>query len=359
MPRIARRIAGIGASDLPNAAAFDAYIGPAREITVDQQRGIIALHDGVTAGGHQFLKGGGGSVSGNLAVGGNIDCGNNFLLSRTTHPYGYITRPNAVGHKNIGFSTDNGSELDNFNVLARDTKISGSLSLHGATKGIEIGAVGAANSPYIDFHSGAAGVDFDARIQTHGGDGTVGGGSLYLTAKMIDCVAHLYPGADNAYSLGANGRRWSTIWAANGVTQTSGLGSKVDIIDSPLGLDFVKTLRPVSYRFKIGGYDVEIDPDPAGGTSTKTTPKPGKRTHYGLIAEEVKDAVDAAGVGDFGGFVLADPSDPESAKALRYDQFIAPLIKAVQELSARVDRQQQTIEQQQRVIERLQAAILL
>lgn len=60
MARIARRIAGIGASDLPDAAAFDAYVGPAREITVDQQRGIIALHDGVTPGGQQFHAGGGG-----------------------------------------------------------------------------------------------------------------------------------------------------------------------------------------------------------------------------------------------------------------------------------------------------------
>lgn len=54
MARIARRIAGIGASDLPDAAAFDAYVGPAREITVDQQRGIIALHDSFTPGGQQF-----------------------------------------------------------------------------------------------------------------------------------------------------------------------------------------------------------------------------------------------------------------------------------------------------------------
>lgn len=54
MPRIARRIAGIGASDLPNAAAFDAYVGPAREIVVDPVRGIVALHDGETPGGKQF-----------------------------------------------------------------------------------------------------------------------------------------------------------------------------------------------------------------------------------------------------------------------------------------------------------------
>lgn len=62
MVRIARRLAGIGASDLANNAAFDSYIGPAREITVDPVRKIISLHDGITPGGQQFLKGGGGDI---------------------------------------------------------------------------------------------------------------------------------------------------------------------------------------------------------------------------------------------------------------------------------------------------------
>jgi hypothetical protein len=62
----------------------------------------------------------------------------------------------------------------------------------------------------------------------------------------------------------------------------------------------------------------------------------GRRTHYGLIAQEVKAALDAAGVGDFAGWVLGDKDDPSSTQGLRYDQFVAPLIKAVQELAARV-----------------------
>ncbi|NTF62096.1 hypothetical protein G6L91_11520 [Agrobacterium rhizogenes] len=55
MTRVPRRFAGIGATDLANASAFDAYVGPAREVTVDQNRKIIALHDGVTAGGVRVL----------------------------------------------------------------------------------------------------------------------------------------------------------------------------------------------------------------------------------------------------------------------------------------------------------------
>lgn len=55
MARVPRRFARVGAAaDLPNAAAFDAYVGPSGEIVVDPARSIIALQDGVTAGGIQY-----------------------------------------------------------------------------------------------------------------------------------------------------------------------------------------------------------------------------------------------------------------------------------------------------------------
>ncbi|RXT29374.1 hypothetical protein B5P46_11885 [Rhizobium leguminosarum] len=57
MARIPRKLAGIGAADLSDAAEFDAYVGPSRELTVDPVRGILALHDGATAGGRRFLTG--------------------------------------------------------------------------------------------------------------------------------------------------------------------------------------------------------------------------------------------------------------------------------------------------------------
>jgi hypothetical protein len=65
-------------------------------------------------------------------------------------------------------------------------------------------------------------------------------------------------------------------------------------------------------------------------------PRAGNRTHHGLLAQQVKAAL-PQGV-DFGGWVLADKDDPNSQQALRYDQFVAPLIKAVQELSAKVEQ---------------------
>ncbi|MEM2159358.1 MAG: hypothetical protein QXN55_00175 [Candidatus Nitrosotenuis sp.] len=49
---------------------------------------------------------------------------------------------------------------------------------------IELGRTdGTASSPYIDFHSGAAATDFDARISAGGGNGSSGGGNITLTAN--------------------------------------------------------------------------------------------------------------------------------------------------------------------------------
>ncbi len=49
MARQPRQIAGIGASDLPNQAAVEAYRGPPRELILGED--TLRYHDGVTPGG--------------------------------------------------------------------------------------------------------------------------------------------------------------------------------------------------------------------------------------------------------------------------------------------------------------------
>jgi len=149
----------------------------------------------------------------------------------------------------------------------------------------------------------------------------------------FDTSGNFYPEADNSITCGANGNRWSAIWAANGSIQTSDLNAKKDIIASPLGLDFINNLRPVAYKFKIGRN--EVTPNPDDPENPTITPIEGKRQHFGLIAQEVK-AVIPEGI-DFGGWVLTDLSDINSEQGLRYEEFISPLIKAIQELKAEFD----------------------
>jgi hypothetical protein len=138
---------------------------------------------------------------------------------------------------------------------------------------------------------------------------------------------------DNVTTLGKSAVRWSQIWSANGTIQTSDQTEKTDVTESVLGLEFVKQLNPVSYKFTVGGNEI-VETDPITGMPTKIEPVAGHRTHFGLIAQEVK-AVIPDGV-DFGGWIKTDINDPDSQEGLRYDQFIAPIIKAIQQLDARV-----------------------
>jgi hypothetical protein len=149
-----------------------------------------------------------------------------------------------------------------------------------------------------------------------------------------------YPGVDNSYDLGWSSYRWDDIWATNNVINTSDRNFKTDIVDSDLGLDFINALRPVSFKWK------------------ETRGRSGVRTHYGLIGQEVEVVLGNAASDTalwINTLIEADPgvefTDPEtgavtSTKAaveehyrqgIRYGELISPLIKAVQELTARVE----------------------
>jgi len=157
------------------------------------------------------------------------------------------------------------------------------------------------------------------------------------------------PSADNAIDLGAaTPLAWRNIYSNNALNVVSDPRAKMDIQATPLGLDFINSLTPVAFKYKVGSQVVkevkEIEPakydDNGNLIRTAITEKvyedvPGKRVHYGLLTTDVKAAADAAGV-DFGGYVKGDLNDPESREFLRYEEFVSPLIKAVQELSARV-----------------------
>ena len=157
-------------------------------------------------------------------------------------------------------------------------------------------------------------------------------GASWINALSIDAAtgaasfaAALRPASDNAVTLGASGARWASIWAATGTIQTSDARQKTDIAPSDLGLDFILALNPVKYRWIAGGIE-------------EGAARPGRRMHYGLLAQQVKSALEAAGCKDFAGHVKADPADPESEEGLRYEAFIAPLIAALQQLAARVEQ---------------------
>ena len=108
MSRIPRRSAGLGASDIPNTAAFDAYVGPAREITVDPQRGIITLHDGIIPGGYQFRKADIDDLSEALVETQATADLPTLLASTSSHPNGtiFLTRKEGYSYQAVATNPD-------------------------------------------------------------------------------------------------------------------------------------------------------------------------------------------------------------------------------------------------------------
>jgi hypothetical protein len=159
-------------------------------------------------------------------------------------------------------------------------------------------------------------------------------GNLSGMQAYINCPSFV-PGVDNSTSLGSSSYRWTAVYAVNGSIQTSDERQKTNIQTSDLGLDFISKLNPVSYKWIIGRNDTEYNSveDETGRLNplVASTPVTGVRTHYGLIAQHVKEIL---GDKDFGGFVHDQETDVMS---LRYDQFIAPMIKSIQEQQSQIE----------------------
>ncbi len=148
----------------------------------------------------------------------------------------------------------------------------------------------------------------------------------------------IYPNAANTYDLGTAALPWAGGYIQSAWTVTSDRRTKTEIADTNLGLDFIMALKPRSYKMTVGQQapvytDKPADPArrPADLTTDLTyTQRAGARTHHGFVADEVKAALDKVGVTDAALWCLADPSDPTSAQALRYEELIASLVAAVQ-----------------------------
>ena len=130
------------------------------------------------------------------------------------------------------------------------------------------------------------------------------------SSNLLKLNGTVSPFGDNSQNLGTALLRWSVVYSANGVN-TSDEKLKENIKECDLGIDFINTLKPKSYNFK----DLKEDNDAYG------------KKRYGLIAQdiletELKDSVFGKKDGEYG---------------LSYNDVIAPMIKAIQELKAEIE----------------------
>jgi hypothetical protein len=172
----------------------------------------------------------------------------------------------------------------------------------------------------------------------------------FVSASTSGVVSHWYPWTEEGNYLGLSSIRWQGVYAITSTIQTSDSREKTDIENSDLGLDFIKSLRPTKYKRvytakipKMNGDEVVIDED-GNRVIDREEVRYGDRYYYGFIAQEVKESLDEFGVQDtFAGWTLDDKDDPLSRQGLRYEEFIGPMAKAIQELSDMVESLQQEV----------------
>jgi hypothetical protein len=173
-----------------------------------------------------------------------------------------------------------------------------------------------------------------------------------ISATYGGVSSNWYPYYDSDSSLGLTGQKWLTVYAHNGTIQTSDMRLKTNISTSDLGLDFINSLNPTKftkiYKIAIPVFDENNQPiaDENGNrVIDKYKTIYGERYHYGLLAQEVKSSLDKFGIGDtFAGWTLDDPNDPESRQGLSYEQFISPIIKAIKEMSTKINNLQSQLD---------------
>lgn len=148
-----------------------------------------------------------------------------------------------------------------------------------------------------------------------------------------------YADGSGKVDLGANGAKWKNIYATNGTIQTSDRNEKNTIADmtTEQAAALIYGLKPSTYKMN-------------AGTSG--------RTHWGMISQDIEELLKSLGWSStaFAGFIKSPKVEIEIAKdenghakktekvvegeytySLRYDEFVAPLIKVAQEQKSEID----------------------
>jgi len=145
-------------------------------------------------------------------------------------------------------------------------------------------------------------------------------------------IGYQIQGQGNGYvTLGSPSGKVYNQFTTNATwTQTSDVRLKTNIQNDSLGLSFINRLRPVKFNWKPSN-EIDQSLPQYGKVNVRNT----DTVIHGLIAQEVKAAMDAENCSTFNGWTAGSEND--DVQGLSREMFITPLIKAVQELTAQIE----------------------
>ena len=314
----------------------------AMTITANENVGIgITDPDSYDSTAHELVVGKTDAESG-ITIRSSSTAGNLYFADGTTGAekyQGYVQYDHNNSKLNLG-------SAGSTRIIVSDTgETSINTTAGGLKKNIEIKSAGS--------KAGILGCEGSGNV-------VVGSGDIGLKMDNTNNIYRPYnvdsgSGVDNTGDLGSGSHRFKVVYAGTGSINTSDERHKNNIADTDLGLDFVNKLKPKKYKLNDGQSG---------------------RTHYGLISQDVETLLGeiSKSTTDFAGFIKTDISEDNkkdikninlilndetknlteeqieelnTAKtkvqnknddiyALRYEEFISPIIKAIQELTTRI-----------------------
>ncbi len=248
----------------------------------------------------------------NTASGDHALYGNSSGLGNTAQG-AYALSSNSIG----GSNTAVGSFANNSNTTGDANTSMGQAALSSNTTGYQNTAIGSgALFNNVSGHNNIA-------IGANSGTGGANAANLFNTIGIGNDGGFLN-GASNQAIIG----NASTIFIGGKVTwQTvSDARIKNNVTEDVKGLDFILRLRPVMYNVSN-----KAIADITGNKETADFPGKydGEKIKYtGFLAQEVEQAAKAANY-NFSGYTV--PKTEHGLYTLSYEQFVVPLVKAMQE----------------------------
>ena len=289
---------------------------------------------------------------------------------------------NTSGYKN----TANGFEALLYNTSGYNNTAEGYVALGYNTTGISNTAVGLfalhSNSGSIASYNTAVGTQalanttnsqFNTAIGYSAGTlHDLGYNNTFLGANCDVNTASLY----NVIAIGEAVTCTASSQARIGNSATNSIGGyanwtnlsdsrfKKNIKENVVGLDFIMKLKPVTYNLDVTKLSRTLGEDHGSNINDdmKTSMAAKEKMVYsGFVAQEVEKAAEESGY-DFSG--VDKPKNENDFYGLRYAEFVVPIVKAVQEQQAMIEKQQQIndklqtlIEEQQKKIEELEKTL--
>ena len=135
---------------------------------------------------------------------------------------------------------------------------------------------------------------------------------------------HLIADYSGTLVCGYTGNFWHSVWAVNGTIQTSDIEQKDEIKPIRSGLNLIKALNPIEFKWK--DEDIRKRYKEAQLNIDERDENDLDRIHFGFSGQELLERL------PFRNGIVYD-----NGKAINYSNLVAFLVKAIQELSEKVE----------------------